>query len=54
MPCTVVASCCNGYLNYVPSAYGYLHGCYEADSSRVQPGSGERFAYALVRMLRSL
>ncbi len=53
-PQTMVASCCNDYFNYVPSSYGYTHGCYEADSSRAQPGSGERFAYAMVRMLRSL
>ena len=51
---TVVASCCNHYLNYVPSAYAFDHGCYEADSSRVKPGAGERFCYAMVRMLRSL
>jgi len=51
---TIVASCCNDYLNYVPSAYAFLHGCYEADSSRVKPGAGERFAYTMVRMLRSL
>lgn len=51
---TIVASCCNDYMNYVPSAYGFDHGCYEADSSRANPGAGERFAYTLVRMLRSL
>ena len=51
---TIVASCCNDYMNYVPSAYGFDHGCYEADSSRARPGAGERFAYTLVRMLRSL
>ena len=51
---TFVASCCGTYLNYVPSAYGYLHGCYETDSTRACPGAGERFAYAMVRMLRSL
>jgi len=51
---TIVASCCNDYLNYVPSAYGFWHGCYEADSSRARPGAGERFAAVLVEMLRSL
>ena len=51
---TIVASCCNDYLNYVPSAYAFDHGCYEADSSRVKPGAGERFAYTMLRMLRSL
>ena len=51
---TIVASCCGMYLNYVPSAYGYLHGCYETDSTRACPGAGERFAYAMVRMLKSL
>lgn len=51
---TIVASCCDDYMNYVPSAYGFDHGCYEADSSRAKPGAGERFAYTIVRMLRSL
>ena len=51
---TIVASCCDAYFNYVPSAYGYIHGCYETDSTRACPGAGERFACAMVRMLRSL
>ena len=51
---TVVASCCNDANGYVPSAYGYIHGCYEADSAIYKPGSGERFAYEMVRMLESL
>jgi len=51
---TVVASCCNDANGYVPSAYGYIHGCYEADCSLCKPGSGERFAYAMVRMLEDL
>ena len=51
---TVVASCCNTYLNYVPSAYGYIHGCYETDTTRARPGAGERFASELVKMLQSI
>lgn len=53
-PMTVVASCCNDANGYVPSAYGYIHGCYEADCSIYKPGAGERFAYEMVRMLKGL
>ena len=51
---TVIASCCNDANGYVPSAYGYIHGCYEADSAIYKPGSGERFAYTMLRMLEGL
>ena len=51
---TLVASCTNDYLSYVPSAYGYVHGCYESDCSLFKPGTGERFAYAMLRMLNGL
>lgn len=51
---TVVASCCNDQNGYVPSAYGYIHGCYEADCCLFKPGAGERFAYAMVRQLKAL
>ena len=51
---TVVASCCNDANGYVPSAYGYIHGCYEADSAIYKPGSGEKFAYEILRMLEGL
>lgn len=51
---TLVASCTNDYLSYIPSAYGYIHGCYEADCAIFKPGAGERFAYAMLQMLDSL
>jgi len=51
---TVVASCCNDANGYVPSGYGYIHGCYEADCCNFKPGAGERFAYVMVRMLEKL
>ena len=51
---TVVASCCNDANGYVPSGYGFIHGCYEADCAIACPGAGERFAYAMVRMLEKL
>jgi len=53
-PMTVIASCTNDANSYVPSAYGYIHGCYEADCALFKPGTGEVFAYTMVRMLRSL
>ena len=51
---TVVATCANAYNSYIPSAYGCLNDCYEADVSLVPPGTGERLAQKLVKMLESL
>ena len=51
---TIVASCCNDYMNYVPSAYGFDHGCYEADMCRHAPGTGEEAAELVVSMLHTL
>ena len=51
---TIVASCANDDNSYVPSAYGYFHGCYETDCAHFKPGAGEVFAQKLVKMLREL
>jgi len=51
---TVVASCANSSCSYVPSSYGFIHGCYEADVCNVKPGTGERLAAMYVNMLNDL
>ena len=51
---TVVATCANAYNSYIPSAYGYLNECYEADTAIVPPGTGERLAQKYVKMLEQL
>jgi hypothetical protein len=53
-PMTIVSSCTNGSFSYVPSAYGYWHGCYEADQTWFKPGTGEKFARIYVNMLKKL
>ena len=51
---TFVCTCCNDYVGYIPSAYGYAHGCYEADCTPIAPGSGERLAMEYIQMLAKL
>ena len=51
---TVVATCANNYISYIPSAYGYLNACYEADCTRLTPGAGERLAQKYVKLLEKL
>lgn len=51
---TFVSSCSNGSLPYIPSSYGYIHGCYEEATSKCKPGAGERISQALVTMLHAL
>lgn len=53
-PMTIVASYANDANSYIPSAYGYIHGCYEADQSWYRPGTGEKFARIYVNMLKAL
>lgn len=53
-PITFISSLSNGALPYIPSAYGFIHGCYEEATSKCKPGAGERVAQTLVTMLRSL
>ena len=48
---TFVCTLANDYVGYVPSAYGFAHGCYEADCCSLAPGSGETLAMEYIRML---
>lgn len=51
---TFVCTCCNDYVGYIPSAYGYAHGCYEADCTPIAPGMGEKLAMEYIQMLAQL
>lgn len=54
LPMTFISSTTNDGIPYIPSAYGFVHGCYEAACTRCKPGAGERVAQTLVTMLHSL
>lgn len=51
---TFILECANGMNNYIPSARGFEHGCYEADSCRFLPGTGEQAAEAVLELLKGL
>lgn len=51
---TIVSSCSNAGNGYIPSAYGFQHGCYEADCCNFKPGTGEKFAEIYIDMLKQL
>lgn len=51
---TFICTCCNEYVGYIPSAYGYETGCYEADCTPIAPGSGEKLAVEYIGMLAKL
>ena len=51
---TFVIGYANDSKSYIPSAYGYIHGCYEADCTRFRPGTGEVLAKQYVEMLTEL
>ena len=51
---TFVCTCCNEYVGYIPSAYGYAHGCYEADCTPIAPGTGEILAMEYIQMLAQM
>lgn len=53
-PMTFVITCANDADAYIPSAYGYIHGCYEADNSWFAPGTGEVLAKMYVDMLKDI
>ena len=48
---TFVSQTTNASVMYIPSAYGFIHGCYEAACTDCKPGTGEQLASLLVRML---
>jgi len=51
---TFVSSTTNASVMYIPSAYGFIHDCYEAACTTSKPGTGERLADILVKMLNEL
>ena len=51
---TFICTCCNEYVGYIPSAYGYAHGCYEADCTPIAPGGGETLAMEYIAMLAKM
>lgn len=51
---TFILECANGMNNYIPSARGFEHGCYESDNCNFQPGTGEKAADAALVLLNQL
>jgi len=51
---TFVLTCANDGVGYIPSAFGYAHGCYEADCTRIAPGTGEELVIEYLQMLGTL
>lgn len=51
---TLILSCANGGFNYIPSARGFAHGCYEADMCSHAPGTAEEAAEVVAKMLQRL
>ncbi len=50
---TFICTLAHGVNGYVPTAIGYEHGGYETWNCRFVPGSGEKFANEIVRLLRA-
>ena len=53
-PSTFVLTCSNADYDYVPSALGFDHGGYSADSCHFLPGTGELLAQAFIDLLHGL
>ena len=51
---TFVLGYANGYFNYMPSAFGFSYSCYETNSCKHIPGTGEAVADSIVDMLKQL
>ena len=51
---TFVLGYANGYYNYVPSKLGFEYSCYETNSCKHIPGTGEAVADSIVDMLKQL
>jgi len=51
---TFVLGYANGYFNYVPSKLGFSYSCYETNSCKHVPGTGEAVAESVVDMLQQL
>lgn len=50
---TFVQGYSNGALGYIPSAYGFEYGCYESDTCKYVPGTGETIADTLLKELKA-
>ncbi len=51
---TFVLELCNGSIGYIPSEEGYRIRCYEANTGKYTPGTGEIVAEEYVRLLEDL
>ncbi len=51
---TIAMGYTNGVIGYIPSEFGYEYGCYESDTGRFAPGTGEDIANRLVKELKTL
>lgn len=51
---TFICSCANGGVGYIPSAYGYAHGCYEADCTPLAPGTAEELVMEYIKLLAAI
>lgn len=50
-PMTFVCTCANDYVGYIPSAFAYQYGCYEADCTPLAPGTAEELVVQYLGML---
>jgi hypothetical protein len=51
---TIITTLTNGNWGYLPDRRSYTEGAYEAESSRVEPGSGEKLIDAAADLLKDL
>lgn len=51
---TIVATCANDVLSYIPSAIGFEHGGYSVDRCQFVPGTGEQLVEEYTAMLKEL
>jgi neutral ceramidase len=51
---TIITTLTNGNWGYIPDRRSYAEGAYEAESARVEPGSGEKLIDSAVELLKEL
>ena len=44
----------NGHMGYIPSAEGFAYSCYESDTTKVVPGTGEKVQEEFLKMLNDM
>ena len=49
---TIIMTCANGYLNYLPSDFAFSHGGYEVDSRKFPRGTAEKVVDTFLEMLK--